>query len=303
MDTNAKQDDRIVLRLPSGLPLYINREVWRSEILPDNLTANWDSPVPLANLIMDGFGYRMFREVLAAAKHLHEIDDRKERGAALYSQALIHNGAADNAARILDEYLRENVPTAVIRTNQAQIAAAQSGNEQAPEVAELLWQALEIDPNFENALYWYAGIALRRDGEDAYVDALEKAAELPGAYMARVRLAEVDLKDDARGSALITLADAIEAGKERPAESLLAVSGILGRAGLTREMLELVLPAYRLEVHGPQVGFNLLQAMVQTGGHREAGRLINEIAALNQPQLNGMLQRLAGQLQQAAGGR
>ena len=298
MDTQQKQDDRIVLRLPSGLPLYIEREVWRTSILPDNLKANWDNPVALANLIMDGFGQRMFREVLEAAKHLHETDDRKERGAALYAQALIHNGAADNAERILAAHLADNEPTAVIRTNQAQIAAVKSGHEQAEEVATLLWQALELDPNFENALYWYAGIALRRDGEDAYVDALEKAAELPGAYMAKVRLAEVDLKDEARGSALITLADAIEAGKDRPAESLLAVSGIMGRAGMAAEMIQLVLPVYNLQQHGPHIGFNLLQAMIQTGGHPEAGRIINEIAQLNQPQLNGMLQRFAGQLQQ-----
>ncbi|MEZ5339480.1 MAG: hypothetical protein R3F46_14620 [bacterium] len=297
-NVQPEQDDRITVRLGNGLPLKVEREVWRTEILPDNLKAAWDEPPVLANLIMDGFSQRMFREVLEAAKRLHEIDTDPLRGTALYSQSLIHNGAPDNAARILDEYEKQHGQAAVLLVNRAQIAAQQAGSEADPSVSELLWQALELEPNMENALYWYAGIAGRQGGEDAYVDALEKVAELPGAYMARVRLAEVDLRDEAKGSALLTLAEAIEAGKERPAESLLAVTGIMGRAGLAAEMLELALPVYELKQHGPNVGFNLLQAMVVTGQRAEAGRIMSEIAALNQPQLNGMLQRLAAQLQQ-----
>ncbi|MCB1215945.1 hypothetical protein KDL44_01030 [bacterium] len=297
-NVQPEQDDRITLRLGNGLPLKVEREVWRTEILPDNLKAAWDEPPVLANLIMDGFSQRMFREVLEAAKRLHEIDTDPLRGTALFSQSLIHNGAPDNAARILDEYEKQHGQAAVLLVNRAQIAAQKAGSEADPSVSELLWQALELEPNMENALYWYAGIAGRQGGEDAYVDALEKVAELPGAYMARVRLAEVDLRDEAKGSALLTLAEAIEAGKERPAESLLAVTGIMGRAGLAAEMLELALPVYELKQHGPNVGFNLLQAMVVTGQRAEAGRIMSEIAALNQPQLNGMLQRLAAQLQQ-----
>ena len=302
MDSTPQQENQITIRLGNGLPLQVDREAWRTEILPDNLKAAWDEPRELANLIMDGFTHRMFREVLEAARHLFEIDDYPIRGTALYSQALIHNGAAANAGKLLEDHIKAHGKSAVILVNQAQVAAQKAGTETEPEVSELLWEALEHEPNMENALYWYAGIAGRTGGEDAYVDALEKVAELPGAYMARVRLAEVDLKDDAKGSALLTLAEAIEAGKARPAESLLAVSGILGRAGLAAEMLELVLPVYDLKVHGPNVGFNLLQAMLQSGDRREAGRIMQEIAALNQPQLNGMLQRLAMQLQQAEQG-
>lgn len=298
MDTQQpQQEEKIVVRLQNGLPLEVEREAWRTEILPENLRATWDDPQELSQVIIDGISRRMFREILEAAKHLHEMDDNKERGAALYSQALIHNGAADNAARVLEGYLKDNPPTAVIRTNQAQIEAVKSGSEQSEEVVELLWQALELDPNMEQALYWYSGIAGRRDGEDAYIDALEKVAELPGAYMAKVRLAEMDLRDDAKGSALLTLSEAIEAGKDRPMESVLAVSGILGRAGMAAEMLELILPVYDLKVHGPHVGFNLLQAMVATGQRQEANRIVSEIGALNQPQLNGMLQRIIAQLQ------
>src|SRR5690606_4018722 len=147
MDSTPQQETQITIRLGNGLPLQVDREAWRTEILPANPKAAWDEPRELANLIMDRSAQRRYRAVLEASKHLFEIDDEPVRGTALYSQDQIHNGAAPNAGKLLEDHIKAHGRSAVILVNQAQVAAQKAGTETEPEVSELLWEALELEPN------------------------------------------------------------------------------------------------------------------------------------------------------------
>ena len=99
--------------------------------------------------------------------------------------------------------------TGSVLLNLAQVYATRNETERADAT---LWRALEVEPNLDNGLGWYASLAaeraaaglaagspeadqtaLQQAGEQAGTEALQRVATLPGSWRAQLWLARGEL--------------------------------------------------------------------------------------------------------------
>src|SRR6202035_5528492 len=64
----------------------------------------------------------------------------------------------------------------------------------AAKADDILWRALEVDPNQENGVAWYLATHRERGGEPAFREALLRVAALPGSWRAQLWLARQQLE-------------------------------------------------------------------------------------------------------------
>ena len=262
-----------------GRAVSLTREEYRSRVLPATLRKNWDNPPGLYGAIVQGLRDDFAADLLDASEHLVEIDPDPERATTARGIVLMKTGDADGAEEVLRRYHGQHDPSGVILTNLAKVAAERGDDERAHD---LLAEALQIDPNLENGLLWWAALAREQGGEGAYLEALEAIAEVQGSWrpqlwMARHRLDEGDLT-----GALELYNSVLELAADQ-SDALLMISGDLGNAGYVDQVFELVLPRYVPERHALSVGFNLLNACVQAGRRAEGEALLHRIGLLNAP--------------------
>src|SRR5437660_671477 len=257
----------------------LTRDEYRTRVLPASLRKNWDNPPGLYNAIVQGLRDDFAADLVDASQHLVEIDPDPERATTARGIVLMKTGDLDGADEALRRYHGTHDPSGVILTNLAKVAAERGEHDRAHD---LLAEALQIDPNLENGLLWWAALAREQGGEGAYLEALEAIAEVQGSWrpqlwMARHRLDEGDLT-----GALELYNSVLELAADQ-SDALLMISGDLGNAGYVDQVFELVLPRYVPERHALSVGFNLLNACVQAGRRAEGEALLHRIGLLNAP--------------------
>src|SRR5437763_910858 len=262
-----------------GRAVSLTREEYRTRVLPATLRKSWDNPPGLYSAIVQGLRDDFAADLLDASEHLVEIDPDPERATTARGIVLMKTGDLDGAEEVLRRYHGQHDPSGVILTNLAKVAAERGEQERAHD---LLAEALQIDPNLENGLLWWAALAREQGGEEAYLEALDTIAEVQGSWrpqlwMARHRLDEGDL-----AGALELYNSVLELAADQ-SDALLMISGDLGNAGYVEQVFELVLPRYVPERHALSVGFNLLNACVQAGRRAEGEALLHRIGLLNAP--------------------
>jgi len=127
-----------------------------------------------------------------------------------------------------------------------------------------LWQALLSDPNDLRILTQWMEDHERNEGERGALEAVNKAAALPGSWLAAIWTTRALLSEGKLNEAMdiyrkvLTLA---------PAKSLAVqeISGHLGEAGYYEEALDLLLLIYAPRDHGAYTGFNLFNACEDCG--------------------------------------
>src|SRR5207247_11101465 len=113
--------------------------------------------------------------LLGPSRRLVEIDPRPERATTARGIVLMTTGGLGGAEEALRRYHGQHDPSGVILTNLAKVAAERGDHERADD---LLSEALQVDPNLENGLLWWAALAREQGGEEAYLEALEIIAEV-----------------------------------------------------------------------------------------------------------------------------
>jgi tetratricopeptide (TPR) repeat protein len=277
--SEAAPEERLTAYDAYGRAVSLTRDEYRSRVLPATLRKNWDNPPGLYSAIVQGLRDNFAADLLDASEHLVAIDPDPERATTARGIVLMKTGDLDGAEEVLRRYHGQHDPSGVILTNLAKVAAERSEHERAHD---LLAEALQIDPNLENGLLWWAALARETGGEVAYLEALDAIVEVQGSWrpqlwLARHRLDEGDLQGaiDLYRSVLDLAAD--------QSDALLMISGDLGNAGHVDEVFELVLPLYVPERHALSVGFNLLNASVQANHRAEGEALLHRIGLLNAP--------------------
>jgi tetratricopeptide (TPR) repeat protein len=261
-----------------GREMYVSRQEWRDNVLLESIEKHRDDADSLYSLlaraVQDGFA----ADVVPYAEHLHEIDPVPARGTVLLANVYVEAGRPDDAQQVLEEQMEQHGEDAVILTNLARVFSL---HHQEERVIGLLWQALELDPNLEAALTWYAGIQRQRHGTPASeLDAYRRIAELPGSWRARLMLARHALQEKDFGGADAYYQEALTlAGDPVPSDLLMQMSGDLGNNGYLADILRLVAPHYRLDYHGLQVGNNLMKALVELGRLDEAREVLKLLYA------------------------
>jgi len=262
-----------------GRAVSLTRDEYRTRVLPATLRKNWDNPPGLYGAIVQGLRDEFAEDLLDASEHLVEIDPDPERATAARGIVLMKTGDLDGAEEVLRRYHGQHDPSGVILTNLAKVAAERDDHDRAHD---LLSEALQVDPNLENGLLWWAALARERGGEEAYLEALDAIAEVQGSWrpqlwLARHRLDEGDL------TGAMELYNHVLGLAADQSDALLMISGDLGNAGYVEQVLELVMPRYVPERHALSVGFNLLNACVQANRRPEGEALLHRIGLLNAP--------------------
>jgi hypothetical protein len=122
-------------------------------------------------------------------------------------------------------------------------------------------------------------LAKETGGEAAYTAALEEIAAKPGAWRPQLWLARDKLKRGDRAGALSLYDHVLSCADEIP-DVLMMVTGDLGNAAALEDLVRLGSPRYQPEVHGPQAGMNLIQALKQLGRLDEARALVRRLQAM-----------------------
>lgn len=262
-----------------GRELQIPREQWRTSILPETIGKEWLDPERLYGVLVqaleDGFG----ADIIFAAKHLHEIDSDAERGASLYGFVLMQNGDLRGAERIFTEAVQKQPRSGPLLTNLAKLHHRR-GNQRLAD--DTLWRALNADPNYENALLWYAAIERERGGDAGYTTALKRVAGLRGSWRANIWLAREHLAAKELDKALALYESVLVVAADQPGV-LTQISGDLGKNGFLAEIIRLVLPLYDPTRHELLAGGNLLQACLELEDVERGEKLLHEMMLVARP--------------------
>ena len=272
----AAMHDVITTCDEQGRPVTMPRAEWRDKVLHPRLKEHWNTPDALYGTILTALSDGFAPELMTAAARLVEIDTMPERSYVTHGIVLLESGRLDEAEAVLRAGIRVAGETAALLTNLAKVSHDRGDEAGA---SDLLRRAVRLDPNFEHGLNGWLAVERGRGGEDAVLDALEEACELPGSWRARLMLARhhLVLGDLPAARAQYT---AVLAAAEVDGSALMTMSSDLGRYGHTGLIVTLVGPVYEPAKHGPQAGFNLLRACLETERVAEGEALLARLRPL-----------------------
>ncbi|WP_417069859.1 tetratricopeptide repeat protein [Niveibacterium terrae] len=270
------QEELITVYDGYGRELQITRSDWREKMLQPNLQLKWDKPDELYTVIVSALNDGFATDLLPAAERLLAIDPIPERSHTIHGIVLMKNGKLDAAEATLREGMRKVGETGTLLTNLAKLHAERGDEARSHEI---LWQAVQADPNQDNGLLWWAAIQQERDGEAGYLQALRTAAALPGSWRAQLWLARFHLEHGEADLARALYAEVL-AGGQYDSSALMMISGDLGNNGQVSLILELVGPAFDEKKHDPMAGLNLLRACQHLGKVDEGEAMLGRLYAL-----------------------
>lgn len=261
-----------------GRRFEIDREEWRRRVLPENLRNSWSDAAALFQTIVTALDDGFEREVMAAAAHLYEIEE-SERAVCVLAIVFMKNLRSRDAEEVLSRYIEKHGESGLVLTNLAKV----QWDDKAPSKAmATLWRGIKLDPNQENGLLWYAAIHRERGGDAGYAEALQRAAELPGSWRAKLWLARRELEQQRFETARKLYEDVLVVAADQPGV-LTQISGDLGERGFVREIIDIILPFYDPERHDVSAGLNCLQAFLDTRDWKRGEELLHRLMSLHMP--------------------
>ena len=318
-DSTQQAPDSIRAFDQNGREVLIPRDQWAAEVLPNMLAEVRSNPDQLYALILNSLNDGFLEQVVEPAQHLHATDPIPARGTCVWGIVLLQTGRLDQARQLFTGYLETHGDEGSVLLNLAKVYAAQNQPDQADAT---LWHALEIEPNLDNGLGWYASLAADRAasqafeaaanpeaaqnanqnanqdaarqaaqaaGQQAGTEALLRVATLPGSWRAQLWLARGTLAAGTASTEALLAARRLysealsRAPRPIPPDFLMQMSGDLGGTGHLAELIEFTAPYFLPELHGLPVGNNLIKAYVDTGNLAAAAAVKDALRALNRP--------------------
>lgn len=279
-----------------GRPLQVEKETWRTQVLPANLAARRNDPDALCAVIVKAVHDGFAPDVLESAQHLATIDPQRLRGATLLGVVWLQLQKAAEAKRVLEAAAARHGEDGLLLTNLAKAHAALGDLAKRDET---LWRALELDPNQDNGLVWFIALARDEGGTTAQTAALERVAALPGSWRAQLWLARAALERNETDRAGLLYREALSRMNPVPADALMQISGDLGNRGQPALLLELCAPHFDIKRHGIQVGNNLIKANLDLGRPADARRILEQLYAEQRPDWRDALLEWEGGIDQA----
>ena len=282
-------EEMIVAYDANGRQMHITRSDWRDKVFLPGLEQKWDDAAGLYDALLGGLNDGFAADLIPAAARLVEIDDDPERSHTIQGVVLMKNNQLDEAESTLKTGMAKVGATEILLTNLAKVFAERGDDARADE---LLWQAIEADPNQDNGLVWWATLKQEREGEAGYVAGLKTVAALPGSWRAQLWLARHHLEHK-NVAAAKALYEEVLAGGRYDSRSLMMISGDLGQNGEISLIVELIAPIYDEHRHDPMAGINLLRAYQELGNPEEGEKLLSRMYALDIPPLKQYLDEFA----------
>ena len=187
----------------------------------------------------------------------------------------------DQAEKVFCDFIARHGEDGSVLTNLAKVYACRKNDAKAEEI---LWRALEVDPNQDNGLSWYWVMHKERGGEAAGDEALRRIARIPKSWRAHLWLARSALQRRDLPEALKLYEQSLAtAGTPAPYDLLMQMSGDLGNAGHLPELIRLTMPRFDVAARGLQVGNNLIKAWLDLGQIEPARKILQQLYAQNRP--------------------
>lgn len=277
----AKDPNMIRVFDEYGRELFITKQQWRDNVLLGNLEKERDHPDQLYSLIVGAIQDGFAADVVSSAEHLKSIDPIPSRGAVILGIVYMEVNRLDDAQQVFEKFITQHGEDGIVLTNLAKVYSRRGDNVRAESV---LWHALELDPNQENGLGWYAIIQKERNGEGADIEVYRRIAQMPHTWRARLWLARDALQHQDLKTAEMLYGEALaQAGSPPPSDLLMQMSGDLGNAGYLAEIIRLVSPHFDVAFHGLQVGNNLVKANLDLGKMEEAHQILEQLYNQKRP--------------------
>lgn len=142
------------------------------------------------------------------AQRLVELEGGTERACVAIAIILQRSGEAARAEGVLRAYLTERGPTAVVLINLAKLQAERGDEAGALALGR---RAVQLGPNQDNGLWWWASLARKLGPEPAARAELEAVTRLPGSFRAHLVLASWALERGEEDAAQQRLQQALAA--------------------------------------------------------------------------------------------
>lgn len=285
-EEDLKNDPNMIsLYDKNGEPIFIPKDEYRQKVLPESFKNAWNDPDQLYSQIYFALKDGFYEEALNAGKRQKEIDTDIKRGYATYGVVLMHNKQFDEARNLFIEYLNKYGDDAFILTYLAKTFDLKVDKK---PIMEFLNKAIHIDPNQHDALQFWTAIINEDKGRTALIEELLNLSQLPNAWRPQLWLAREYLIDKRKGEALDLYYHVINIAKDQPGV-LMKISGDLGSAGYTRDVLDLILPVYTSSAEEPYVGLNILQSFLQTEKIKEGKFFLEKMYDLQRPDIKKQL--------------
>jgi tetratricopeptide (TPR) repeat protein len=271
----------------------IPRTQWRNKILPEHFKKYWNNPEKLHDVIVSALRDNFLAEAIEPGKRLIEMDTDISRSYNVLGIIYLKNNLLGEAKQILESGISKTEYKAVMTTNLAKVYSAQGQHEIA---MTMLWKALELDPNQDNALDWLTAVAFENGGENSRLDAYMRVASLPNSWRPKLYVARQHLKSKEYEQAKTLYKKILNIAPNEPDVAWI-ISGDLGRANRVEDIFELVYPIFSVDKHGINASLNVIQACIQTGRKAEGLKLTNDFKKLQRYDYTERISQFEKQLQ------
>ncbi|MFD1394507.1 tetratricopeptide repeat protein [Kroppenstedtia eburnea] len=283
-----------------GHPIWMDREEFRTHVIPENIQADWDNPHNLytfaVQLYKDGF----LEEAEQGVNRLLELTDREEEVLLLQALVLMKEDKPEEGERVLLECIDKYPDRGVAHTYLARIFAARGDREQA---VQQLKEGLSKEPNQETALRMFTEWV--GDPEEA-ASFLEQLSETADSWWPLLELGKLHLKKKNSSDAMDCFQRALDRIRgDRAEESFpeweeevaaMTVSSLLRKEGLTEELIQFSekywTPAYMTPFHG----MDYAQALFDSGNPKGAVDILARMMEYIEPDYQNMVRLRMQQL-------
>lgn len=263
-----------------GRQIEISRKDWLESVFLPALKKEQGNPEALYQHIVCGLDDGFASEMLPYAKQLEKTDSDPVRGAVLHGVTLLELKRFSEARDVMEAARKSFGEHGYLETN---LAKAYAGLDQHERAESVLWHALELDPNQDNALGWYAAIQRGKYGESGSNAAFAKAAQIRGSWRPQLWLARAALGENNADAAQKLYEVALAHFADVPTDVLMQISGDLGNAGQLQLLITVCAPRFAVQIHGLQVGNNLIKAYLDSGQTQEARKLLELLYSQQRP--------------------
>lgn len=260
-----------------GHPVWLDREEFRREVIPQQLEAEWNHPEELYTFVVQIFRDGFVDEADRGADRLLELYNRAEGVLLLKSLILLRKGEEEKAEPLLRECMEKYPDRGIAYTYMARIYDKRGDRER---VIASLRRGLELEPNQETALLWWVDLMIEDGGKSQAMNELKKFAEQEDAWWPKLIAGRLHLEEGEISAAVQLFDDVLawfqsQREEETPTSfdeevAWMTVVSTLHKHGCRDEVI-LLCDRYWTAAHStPFVAMDYAQALVEAGRVREA---------------------------------
>jgi len=286
--TNVQSNDVVKFYDKQGNAYLYSKKDYGEKILPEELKLVWDKPDGLYSLIGSALGNGFSNELIDAGQRLISIDSDTSRAYNTMGVIYLKCNLLDKAEQILLYGINKCSDKAYLKTNLAKVYQTKGFSDKSYNT---LWEAIELDPNQDNAVIWIGAINREKGGREEYLKIMRKIAEIPSSWRAQLWIARDYLDNNDSVNALQIYKEILPKVKNEP-DAMWMISGDLGKHGKCDEIISMVYPLYDLNKLDYRTGINIISACIESKNKVLGFKILDDIKKLNRYDLTSLLIRL-----------